>query len=196
MPRTARIITKETPMHIMCRGNNRLAVLTSASDKLLLYGLMYRYKIDNQIDILHYCIMNNHIHLIVCLGESGNISRFMKQLSLAYCRYYIKQYDYCGHLWQGRFKSVIIKSDSQALQCGKYIELNPVRAGIISDPGDYPFSSYRHYAKGKEDGLVTPNPAFNGLGLTIETKRLTYSSFVTAQDYYTINYPKHRKNRS
>ena len=194
MPRTARIITTDAPMHIMCRGNNRLAVLDSPYDKQRLYCLLYRFKTNNQVDILHYCIMNNHFHLIVWLKPAGNISRFMKQLSLAYYRHYIKQYDYCGHLWQGRFKSIIIRSDSQTLQCGKYIELNPVRAGIISDPGNYPFSSYQHYVGGKEDILITTNPAFDGLGLTSETRRLAYSNFVTAQDY-TVNYPKHPKTR-
>lgn len=194
MPRTARIITTQTPMHIMCRGNNRLAVLDSHYDKQQIYWLMYRFKADNQVDILHYCIMNNHLHLIIWLKPAGDLSRFMKQLSLAYCHHYIKQYNYCGHLWQGRFKSIIIRSDSQALQCGKYIELNPVRAGMISDPGDYPFSSYRHYVKGKEDILVTPNPAFTGLGQTVETRRLAYSSFLTAKDY-VLNFHKYLKNK-
>jgi putative transposase len=179
MPRAARIITKETPMHIMCRGNNRLPVLVNNSDKQMFCHLLYRFKTENQINILHYCIMDSHIHLIVWLSQNGNISRLMKQLSLAYYRYYAKKYDYCGHLWQGRFKSIIIKSDSQALQCGKYIELNPIRAGVISEPGQYLFSSYGYYTQGKEDLLITPNPAYEDLGATTLTKRVAYARFVT-----------------
>jgi putative transposase len=146
MPRTGRIIPKEAPMHIMCRGNNKLPVLINNSDKKQFYHLLNKFKLDNKIDILHYCIMDNHTHLVVWLSQYSNLSRLMKQISLAYYYHYVKKYNYCGHLWQGRFKSIIIKSDSQALQCGKYIELNPVRAGIIAEPGQYQSGGLTFYA--------------------------------------------------
>lgn len=156
MPRTGRIIPIETTLHIMCRGNNKLPVLANNLDKKQYSCLLHRFKFNNRIDILHYCIMDSHVHLIVWLGQNSNLSRLIKQVSLAYYYYYIKRYNYCGHLWQGRYKSIILKSDIRALQCGKYIELNPVRAGITTEPGQYQFSSYRYYALGEQDPLGYP----------------------------------------
>ena len=182
MPRTGRIIPKEAAMHIMCRGNNKLPVLANNSDKKQYYYLLHKLKFNNRIDILHYCIMDSHIHLIIWLSQYSNLSRLMKQISLAYYYYYIKKYDYCGHLWQGRYKSIIIKSDSQALQCGKYIELNPVRAGIVAEPAQYPYSSYRYYALGEQDSLITPSPAYADLGLNSSINRQIYANFIISKE--------------
>lgn len=182
MPRTGRIIPKEAAMHIICRGNNRLPILAKNSDKKQYCHLLHKFKFDNRIDIFHYCIMDNHIHLIIWLGEYSNLSRLIKQVSLAYYYYYIKKYNYCGHLWQGRYKSIVIKTDSQALQCGKYIELNPVRAGIIANPGQYQFSSFKYYAMGEQDPIVTPNPVYENLGSNSLIKRQIYSNFIIDTD--------------
>jgi putative transposase len=162
----------------MCRGNNKLPILANNADKRQFYHLLSKFKQENQVDILHYCIMDNHIHLVVWLNQNSNLSRLMKQISLAYYYHYAKKYDYCGHLWQGRFKSIIIKSDSQALQCGKYIELNPVRAGIIAEPGQYSFSSYKYYALGEQDYLITPSPAYQDLSVGHLAKRQIYANFL------------------
>jgi putative transposase len=95
----------------------------------------------------------------------------MKQLGLSYFHYYKKTYGYDGHLWQGRYKSNIIDTDSYLLQCGKYLELNPVRAGIVGLPEEYFFSSYKSYTEGVQDKLITLNPVYVGLGDNEETRR-------------------------
>jgi putative transposase len=102
----------------------------------------------------------------------------MKQVNLSYFVYYKKTYGYSGHLWQGRFKSNIIDTDAYLLQCGKYIELNPVRAGIVTLPEDYRFSSYKHYAKESVDLIITSNPAYMGLSNSTEERRKQYIEFV------------------
>ena len=178
MPRTNRAIPTEAAIHIMCRGNNKLAILANDSDKKQYYYQLHKLKFDNNIDILHYCFMNNHIHLIVWLGQNSNLPRLMKQISLTYYHYYRKKHDYCGHLWQGRYKSIIIESDRRVLGCGKYIELNPVRARIVERPEQFQFSSYRYYALGQQDSLVTPNPAYESLGSDILINREIYANFV------------------
>jgi len=178
MARPNRIIPTEAAMHIMCRGNNKLPVFVNDLDKRQYYYLLCEFKLDNKIDILHYCFMNNHIHLIVWLRQNSNLPRLVQQTSVAYYYHYKRKYDYSGHLWQGRYKSKIIDSDSYALQCGKYIELNPVRAGITDRPEQYQFSSYGYYVLGKQDPLVTPSPAYEGLGPDILTKRRIYADFV------------------
>lgn len=182
MPRTKRLVFPDAAMHIMCRGNNRQSVFNSDEDKFYYLNLLKKFKDENLIDIFHYCLMGNHIHLIVWLNVLSNISKFMKQLGLSYFNYYKKTYGYDGHLWQGRYKSNIIENDSYLLQCGKYLELNPVRAGITAVPQDYAFSSYRSYAYGYHDKIITNNPVYMGFSDNEEVRRQRYIDFVVDED--------------
>lgn len=154
---------------------------------------MLELKQENNITVFHYCLMDNHPHLIVWLNDKSRLSKFMKQLSLSYYTYYKKSYGYSGHLWQGRFKSNIIDTDSYLLHCGKYIELNPVRARMVSLPQDYLFSSYNFYAYGKPDSFLTPNPAYLALSDSPEARRKQYIDFVV--DSSIINAEKLRKHQ-
>lgn len=163
MPRAKRIIPYDAALHVISRGNNRNKTFHSDNDKLRYYTLLRGLKDENKVDILHYCLMDNHAHLILYLNPGNTVSKFMKQVNLTYFHYYRKTYGYFGHFWQDRFKSNIIEMDSYLLQCGKYIELNPVRAGIVDHPADYAFSSYKFYADGKVDTLISPSPAYLGL---------------------------------
>ena len=162
----------------MCRGNNKQNIFNTDRDKLRYYFLIRELKEDNKITIYHYCFMSNHLHLVVWLTAKSKLSKFMKQLNLSYFSYYKKRNDYTGHLWQGRFKSNIIDTDAYLLQCGKYIELNPVRKGIVRLPEEYKFSSYNHYAKGDVDSIITDNPVFIGLSDYEAGRRRQYIEFV------------------
>jgi putative transposase len=122
--------------------------------------------------------MNNHVHLIVWVSYASKLSKFMKQVNLSYFNYYKKLYGYWGHIWQGRYKSNIIETDSYLLHCGKYIELNPVRAGIVSQPHEYAFSSYKHYSLGYPDALISDSPVFLGLADNSPERREQYIAFV------------------
>ncbi|MFH1640712.1 MAG: transposase [Candidatus Omnitrophota bacterium] len=179
MPRTKRFIPPgDAALHIRARGNNRLYLFQEDSDKAHYLRVIQELKEENKIDIFHYSLMSNHAHMIVWLEQAHNLSRFMKQLQLRYFNYYKSTYGYAGHLWQGRFKSSLIDTDAYLMQCGKYIELNPVRAGLVARPEDYAFSSYRYYAYGSNDALITPNPAYLGLSDRAEERRKQYIAFV------------------
>jgi len=193
MPKIRRIIPVNAAMHLISRGNNRQYVFNNDADKLHYYSLMLELKQENNITVFHYCLMDNHPHLIVWLNDKSRLSKFMKQLSLSYYTYYKKSYGYNGHLWQGRFKSNIIDTDSYLLQCGKYIELNPVRARMVGLPQDYLFSSYNFYAYSKPDSLLTPNPAYLTLSDSLEARRKQYIDFVV--DGSIINADKLRKQQ-
>lgn len=182
MPRSKRIIPCNAALHVICRGNNRQFVFHNDSDKLKYYTLLRELKEENRIDIFHYCLMDNHVHIILFLKPENTVSRFMKQVNLSYFHYYRKLYSYFGHFWQDRFKSNIIEIDSYLLQCGKYIELNPVKAGMVSDPGQYRFSSYSFYAKGKQDSLITPSPAYLALADSVQLRQKQYVDFVVDSD--------------
>ncbi len=178
MPRSKRLIPINAAMHIVCRGNNKQDIFKGEGDKLRYYSLLKEFEEENRVTIFHYCLMNNHVHLLVWLDEKSKVSRFMKQVNLTYFNYFNKIYSYVGHLWQGRFKSNIIDTDSYLLQCGKYIELNPLRAGLVYQAQDYAFSSYNHYANGKPDSLLSNNPMYIGLANSEEQRRNLYINFV------------------
>lgn len=182
MPRTRRLIYPGSALHIMCRGNNRQKIFNSINDKCYYHSLLKKLKEENSLEVFHYCLMDNHIHLIVWLKQESKISKCMKQLGLAYFNYYKKTYGYDGHLWQGRYKSNIIDTDSYLLQCGKYLELNPVRAGIVALPQDYAFSSYRSYACGVKDSIVTYSPVYLELSGNAGIRRQRYIDFVVDGD--------------
>lgn len=165
-------------MHIICRGDNKQNIFIENQDKQRYRCLLEELKEENKITLFHYCMMDNHVHLVTWLNEESRISRFMKQVNLSYFNFYRKKYGYTGHFWQDRFKSNIIENDTYLLQCGKYIELNPVRAKITNLPQEYHFSSYNYYAKGNYDKLVTASPAYTGLANSDEIRRKLYTEFV------------------
>lgn len=168
-------------IHVISRGNNRYPLFSEDNEKAYYLRILREFANENKINIFHYCVMNNHVHLIVWLLQGHTLSKCIKQINLKYYYYYRKQYEFTGCLWQGRFKSHIIDSDSYLVQCGKYIELNPVRAGIVSAPEDYPFSSYRYYAYGEPDPLITPSPAYLALSQTQEGRQKRYIDLVTKE---------------
>ena len=178
MARTARYIPIDSAAHIMSRGNNKQCIFNNDSDKLFYWRLLNELKESNRIKLFHYCIMNNHVHLIVWITMASNLPKFMKQLNLSYFNYYKRVYGYCGHFWQGRYKSNIIENDAHLLHCGKYIELNPVRAGIVSNPEEYLFSSYRHYSLNQADEVVSDCPAFLALSEHPRLRLNRYIEFV------------------
>ena len=142
MPRSARIIPSVGYLHIICRGNNRRKLFRHEHDKKRYYFYLLNSKSEDKIDILHYCLMDNHLHLLIGVNQASDLSRFMKRVNLKYTFYYQNKYTYCGHLWQNRFKGKIIDDETYLIRCCKYIEFNPVRAGIVFHPQDYSFSSY------------------------------------------------------
>lgn len=178
MPRRKRIVPPNAALHVISRGNNRQKVFHNDSDKLKYYALIKELKDEARISVYHYCLMDNHIHLLLRLSPESKLSRFMKQVNLTHFHYYRKLYGYFGHFWQDRFKSNIIEADSYLLQCGKYIELNPVRAGIVSHPAQYPFSSYNFYAQGQKDTLLTSSLAYLCLSDSGISRQKQYIDFM------------------
>ncbi len=183
MPRRRRLIPVDAAVHIMCRGNNKQNVLFRDRDKEHYHSLLDKFRDENRITIFHYCLMSNHVHLIVWLNHKSHLSRFMKQVNLSFFVYYKRRYDYCGHLWQGRFKSNIVDTDSYLLQCGKYIELNAVRANIVNFAEEYSYSSYNYYAKGNYDSILTPNPIFMEFSISEASRRQQYIDFVVDSNF-------------
>lgn len=164
MPRKPRFFLPGVPVHLMQRGNNREAVFFDDSDYL-----SYLEWLQEGMDLygcrIHaYVLMTNHVHILTTPREKDSASRMMQYLGLRYVPYINHSYGRSGTLWEGRFKASLVDAQDYLLRCMRYIELNPVRAGMVREPGAYRWSSYRANALGEEDPLVEPHELYSGLG--------------------------------
>lgn len=189
MPRGPRVVYENAVLSITSRGNNKRRIFRKKKDYLYFKKLLLKYAFVFSIQIYHYCLMKNHFHLVTKIRSPESLAKAMKALQLAYLYYYKKDRPYVGRFWQGRFYSKIIKDDKYLLTSGLYIEDNPVRAGAVKKSEHYPWSSYRAYAFGNEDPLVTQNPYFLGLGENNQVREERYRELME-------EYSKNRKVKS
>ena len=178
MPRQPRLLLSQSYYHIMARGNNKNIIFKEKEDYAFYLHLILKYKKEHPFNLYHYCLMPNHIHLLIQTNKASDFPTLMKKVNLSYYHYFKKKYGWTGHLYQGRFKSKPVGKDEYFIQCGKYIELNPTRANIAKDPQDYPYSSYIHYSQGKQDKLITDNFYYEGLGKDDEERQLKYQELL------------------
>ena len=181
MPRGARLIPECGTFHIMIRGNNKRCVFRRDCEFRYFKKLLTRYKKKFKFLLYHYALMKNHMHLCIESTKKTDISKMMQGLQLAYYHYYRKRRGYVGHLWQGRFKSIVIKNDEYLLGVGLYIERNPVESGIVKDPLEYPWSSYGYYALEKKDLLVDANPLYQDLGNCPKEQQMQYRKLMQSR---------------
>ena len=148
MPRPPRCLLNEACYHVLTRGNNRAAVFSTEADRQRYGQWLLTLSQAHQVQIYHYCLMTNHVHLVVWVSSGSGLRQLMQRLNLTYAQYLHRTYGHVGHVWQDRFTSLLIGDDAHLLQCGAYIELNPVRAKRVATPEAYPWSSYCAYAHG------------------------------------------------
>ena len=164
------------PQHIIQRGNNRGPIFFGEGDQTLfiefLAGAADRYGLA----IHAYVLMPNHLHLLATPGEADSLSRAMQAFGRRYVRYVNRRHGRTGTLWEGRFRSTVVDSERYLMACMRYIDLNPVRAGLVPAPEGYPWSSHRHLAQGRADALVTPHPLYLALGPTPEARQASYAA--------------------
>ena len=135
-------------------------------------------KMKHKLKIYNYSLMGNHVHMIIMSPHGADLSNGMKNLNQTYAQYYRKKYGGIGYIWQDRFKSFIIQNGVYLLTCGRYIEVNAVKAGIVDDPQDYKWSSYRFYAFGERNPLLDFNPEYLALADDFEGRKSEYIKFV------------------
>ena len=192
MPRQARLLVDGGCYHILTRGNNRATVFHDEADFQRYGRLIATYFTENGLHLYHYCLMTNHVHLIVEAATGVGLRKAMQGLNLRYALAYKRRHGHTGHFWQDRFKSLLIAKDNYLLQCGAYVELNPIRARMVTAPDAYPWSSYRVYAQGRHDPLVTLNPLYETFGKNPTERQASYRAFVRAQVESPVGWDRHR----
>lgn len=181
MPRKLRMYMGGMPCHVIQRGNNREACFHSENDyQFYLYQLgeaCRRFGVN-----LHaYVLMTNHTHLLMTPKDKWAISRVMQSLGRCYVQYVNKKYGRTGTLWEGRHKSSLVDDDKYLLACYRYIELNPVRAGMVDQPGEYYWSSFRFNAYGELNRWLTPHDVYLALGDSTDVRLERYMSLFDGQ---------------
>ena len=164
--------------HVVQRGNNKNTVYHESEDFLRYLSTISRYLEKFEVQILHYCLMPNHIHLLMHTMIGADLSKFMHGLNISYARYYKQKYSHSGSLWETRFGHFQIETDEYLLECARYIERNPFVAGLVENTGDYPYSSYNFYAHGKPNGLITPSVGYMNCGRDNNERRTKYRAYV------------------
>jgi putative transposase len=181
MPRPLRIKVPNLLFHVINRGNARQKIFQTQKSYKEFLKILLKYKELFPIKIYHYILMPNHIHLLLEPVEEGVVSLFMQRVMLAHTRRYNLKNKSVGHVWQGRYKSILIDSDEYYLQCGRYIELNPVRAHLVEHPKEWQWSSFHNLAYGRHDPLVDKHSLYLGLGKGLASARAKYINFVESQ---------------
>jgi putative transposase len=177
MPRTARVAPRDYVYHVLTRGNNRQNIFKDEEDYTKYIEILNKYRERYQYKLYHYVLMTNHVHLVMETTAGGELSQIMKGINLSYAQHYKKRYKYTGHFWQDRFKSILISKDEYLLSCGSYVELNPVRAGMVKDPKEYRWSSYRANAYGQHNELLDDHVIYGKLFQDREIRQ-EYRKFV------------------
>jgi putative transposase len=164
MARQPRFVLPGQPQHVIQRGNNRQAIFSDAADRRR-YLVMLEEALQLCESRLHaYVLMSNHVHLLITPDTATAISQTMQSLGRRYVGYFNHRHGRTGTLWEGRYRATLVDSERYLLTCSRYIELNPVRAGLVKSPEDYPWSSYRHNALGQVDPLLSAHPLYQALG--------------------------------
>ena len=168
--------------HVMNRGQNRATIFADDNDRHYFLGLLARYRQRFDVHLYHYCLLDNHFHLLLQLAQPRQLSRLMASMLVAYVRYFQRRYRFVGHVFQGRFKSPAIEAEPYLLSCGRYLERNPVAANLVQDAWQYRWSSCRAYALGVNDPLLASNPWYEQWSPDPTRRQVLWQEFVRGPD--------------
>lgn len=180
MARLPRLTVAGYPHHVIQRGNNRQAIVKTDADREVLLELLGENAKKHQVAINAYVLMDNHFHLLLTPETGEGVPLMMQAVGRRYVRYFNDLHQRTGTLWEGRYKSTLIQSDRYLLACMAYLDLNPVRAGIVGDPRQYVWSSHHHFVGQTNDRRVTPHSLYWSLGNTPFAREAAYTELVRA----------------
>lgn len=174
MPRRPRLLLNGVPVHLVQRGNNKGPVFLDDRDRECYRDLLRDGCHDLECVVHAYVLMTNHVHLLLTPMQAGAASRLMQWIGRKYVGWFNRRHDRTGTLWEGRFRSSVIDSARYFLTCSRYIDQNPVRAGIVKSPATYRWSSHARLAFGVRDDLVTEHAEYRVLGATASARQAAY----------------------
>ena len=178
MARLPRLTLPAHPHHVIQRGNNRQPIFASAADHDTLLSLIAENALKFKVALHAYVLMGNHFHLLATPDTADGLPQMMQAVGRRYVRYFNDKQQRSGTLWEGRYRSTLIQTERYLLACMAYIDLNPVRAGMVAEATDYPWSSHNHYVGKRHDKLITPHALVWGMGNTPFAREVAYAELV------------------
>ena len=164
MPRAARVVLPDVPVHLIQRGNNRGQIFFTSQDASLFLEWLENAAVRYEVAVHAYVLMTNHLHLLATPKQPDGLAKVMRSVGTRYAMHINMTRQRTGALWEGRYRTALIDTERYFLTCSRYIELNPVRAGLAKTPGAYRWSSYRHNIGERSDSLVSTHSIFKTLG--------------------------------
>lgn len=174
MARLPRLTVPGYPHHVIQRGNNRQDVFRDAADCERYLGLLGELAPAHRVAVHAYVLMPNHVHLLLTPTEAPALSLLMQALGRRYVIWFNRRHARTGTLWEGRFRASVIESERYLFACSRYIEMNPVRAGLVGDPAQYRWSSHAHHVGRQPDSLIEEHPLIWSLGNTPFERQAAY----------------------
>jgi putative transposase len=181
MARRMRLVYPGVALHVIQRGVDRAACFRAEADYLVYLSQLRHLSAKHGCDVHAYCLMTNHVHLLLTPATSGSCTALMRDLGQRYVPYFNSRHGRTGTLWEGRFRSCIAESARYVLACYRYIELNPVRAQMVSNPAGYPWSSYAVNSGVHTDPYVAQHPEFVALAAEAEARHCAYRGLFEQQ---------------
>lgn len=178
MARLPRLAVPGYPHHIIQRGNDRQAIFAGAANYQQFLALLEEHARAHQVAIHGYVLMGNHFHLLATPATEAGIPSLMQAIGRRYVRYFNQQQGRSGTLWEGRYRSTVLDAERYLLDAMAYLDLNPVRSGVVAEPADFPWSSHGHYVGRRVDRLLTPHARYWELGNTPFAREQAYSERV------------------
>lgn len=166
MARLPRYSLPGVPQHVIQRGNNRQPIFAAEADYQAYLDWLRQAADQRGLSIHAYVLMTNHVHLLVTPEQEESIGKALQSLGRRYVQYFNFTYGRTGTLWEGRYRATVVQAETYLVTCSRYIEMNPVRAGMVKSPAHYRYSSYRHNAQGRQDPLLTEHEVYRRLGRT------------------------------
>ena len=174
MARLPRFFLPDQPQHVIIRGNNRGEIFRAEADYRFYLEKLHLACEKHHCHVHAYVLMTNHVHLLVSPQEESSLAKTIQMVGRYYVQHYNYRYQRTGTLWEGRYKATLIDTETYLFTCMRYIELNPVRAGIVTHPSRYPWSSYARNVEGQNNELITPHLEYRRLGATERERQTAY----------------------
>lgn len=182
MARLPRYVVPGLPQHVIQRGNNRQPIFVGESDYVAYLDWLKEAAQRHGLLIHAYVLMTNHVHLLVTPTQANSIAKTLQSLGRRYVQYFNFTYGRTGTLWEGRYRATVVDAEDYLLACCRYIEMNPVRAGLVKSSAHYRWSSYRHNAQGQKDSQIVEHDVYRRLGRTVQARYEAYRSLFRAGD--------------
>jgi putative transposase len=183
MPRQARLVLAGVALHVVQRGHNRDACFWHDTDRLVYLSLLHQMSKEKHCALHAYVLMTNHVHLLLTPSDPDSCGNMMRNLGQQYVQYINRRYQRTGTLWEGRYRSCLVDSSAYVIGCHRYIERNPVRAGMVAAASDYRWSSHGGNSGTVKNPLLTPHCEYLALSHEEGPRRQAYRQlFDQAED--------------